>query len=138
VEVIESILGDSYHFWSRHACSNLEIALAFVSFCLLLHWDPIVVKFSTDDEIYPTHRVGLHEELLNFSLLDPLLWVEEVDELTIRSGCSIQWLYGQYHDLLHYAQNVQSLLSAGQLDHRLLPEVHIDEAMFLVHSSTEK
>ncbi|KAH9313919.1 hypothetical protein KI387_022546 [Taxus chinensis] len=83
-EAIENILDESYRFNSRHARTDSDIASTFISFCLLIHTTPSVVEFIADDLIYPIHQQGLHDELVDFSLLDPLLWVKEVDELALR------------------------------------------------------
>ncbi|KAH9300826.1 hypothetical protein KI387_012409, partial [Taxus chinensis] len=130
-EAIESILGDSYRFRANRPRTDSDIASAFVSFCLL-HPNPTVVEFVAEDEIYVVHRVGLHEQLVNFSLPDPLLWVEEVDELALGSGRGIQWLCGQYKDLVTFAQNFHPTL-----DQRFLPAVDIDAALFPVHSAVD-
>ncbi|KAH9321668.1 hypothetical protein KI387_016307, partial [Taxus chinensis] len=131
-EAIENILGDSYCFRSWRLKTDSDIALAFVSFCLLLHPDPTVVEFVAEDEIYPVHRVGLHDQLVDFSLPDPLLWVEEVVELALGSGRGIQWLCGQYRDLVIFAQDMHP-----SLDHRFLPSVDIDAALFSVDSAID-
>ncbi|KAH9314397.1 hypothetical protein KI387_023024, partial [Taxus chinensis] len=137
-EAIETVLGDSYKFQSRRARSNADIAVAFVSFCLLLEEDLIVVEFLCNSVIRVVHHVGLGEELADFSLSDPLLWIEEVDELAVGSGRGIQWICGQYRALLHHSQSVDTLFSLGRLDHRLLPAVDIEATGFPINFAIDQ
>ncbi|KAH9326073.1 hypothetical protein KI387_006251 [Taxus chinensis] len=69
---------------------------------------------------------------MDFSLPDPLLWVEDVDELAIGSGRDIRWLSGQYRDLVTFAQNFHP-----SLDQRFLLVVDIDAALFPLHSAVD-
>ncbi|KAH9297906.1 hypothetical protein KI387_029588, partial [Taxus chinensis] len=129
-EAIEAILGDSFRFHARHPRTDSDIASAFVSFCLLLHSDTTDVERVAIDQIYAVHCVGLHDQLVDFSPPDPLLWVEEVDELALGSGRDIRWLCCQYRDLVTFAQNFHPTL-----DQRFLLVVDVDAALFPVHSA---
>ncbi|KAH9315996.1 hypothetical protein KI387_024623, partial [Taxus chinensis] len=71
--------------------TDSDIASTFASFYLLLHLDIVDFEQVAIDQIYTIHRVGLHDQLVDFSPSDPLLWVEEVDELALGSGCDIRW-----------------------------------------------
>ncbi|KAH9303062.1 hypothetical protein KI387_014645, partial [Taxus chinensis] len=93
-EAIEAILGDSYRFNARHPRTDSDVASAFVSFCTLLHPNISEVELVASDLIYAVHCISLHDQLVDFSLPDPLLWVEDVDELAIGSGRDIRWLSG--------------------------------------------
>ncbi|KAH9314140.1 hypothetical protein KI387_022767 [Taxus chinensis] len=131
-EAIEVILGDSFRFQARRPRTDSDIASAFVSFCLLLHSDTTDVERVAIDQIYDVHRVGLHDQLVDFSPPDPFLWVEEIDELALGSGRDIRWLCGQYRDLLTFTQNFHPTL-----DQRFLPAVDVDAALFPVHSAVD-
>ncbi|KAH9288306.1 hypothetical protein KI387_032423, partial [Taxus chinensis] len=54
------------------------------------------------------------------------------------TGHDIKWICGQYRQLLHHTQSVNTLFSSERLDHRLLLAIDIDAARFPVYSAIDQ
>ncbi|KAH9289444.1 hypothetical protein KI387_033561, partial [Taxus chinensis] len=78
-KAIERVIGDSYIHDSHRAIINSELAVVFVSNCLLLHLLKVYVVDVMEFFIYHVYRVSFLEEMDRGRIPDPLLWVEEED-----------------------------------------------------------